>query len=88
MSHFELEKLPNIGEKSASWLEAIGIETTQDLEQIGIVPAYCLLKAQGYPVTANLLYALYGALHNISWQKVPLETKTSLLKEVEGFRFG
>lgn len=88
MSQFELEKLPNIGEKSAAWLSAIGIKNRRDLEQMGIVPAYCLLKAQGYPVSLNLLYALYGALHDLPWHKVPLETKALLQKEVEGFRFG
>ena len=80
--------LPNIGPKSAGWLTTIGIHTRQDLEDMGIVPAYCLLKGQGYPVSLNLLYALYGALHNVPWNHVSLETKERLQAEVEEFRFG
>lgn len=55
---------------------------------MGIVPAYCLLKAQDYPVSLNLLYALYGALHDMPWNRVPPVIKASLQAEVEAFHFG
>ncbi len=88
MANSELETLLNLGPKSASWLAEIGVRTRQDLVARGIVPAYCLLKAQGYPVSLNLLYALYGALHDIPWNKLPPEVKKQLLAEAEDFRFG
>ena len=88
MTNSELESLLNLGPKSTSWLADIGIHTRRDLVEMGIVPAYCLLKAQEYPVSLNLLYALYGALHDMPWNKVPPEVKKQLLAEVEGFRFG
>lgn len=88
MSDSELKTLLNLGPKSTGWLTDIGVQTRQDLVDMGIVPAYCLLKAQGYPVSLNLLYALYGALHDIPWNKVPPEVKEHLQAEVEGFRFG
>lgn len=83
-----INDLLNLGPKATSWLAAINIHTRQDLEAVGIVPAYCLLKAQEYPVSLNLLYALYGALHGMPWNKVPPEVKQQLQAEVEGFRFG
>ena len=88
MTNSELKSLLNLGPKSTSWLADIGIHTRRDLVEMGIVPAYCLLKAQEYPVSLNLLYALYGALHDMPWNKVPPEVKKQLLAEVEGFRFG
>ena len=88
MTNSELESLLNLGPKSTSWLADIGIHTRRDLVAMGIVPAYCLLKAQEYPVSLNLLYALYGALHDLPWNKVPPEVKQQLQAEVEGFRFG
>lgn len=88
MANSELEELLNLGPKSTGWLAHIGIHTCQDLTEMGIVPAYCLLKAQGYPVSLNLLYALYGALHDMPWNKVSPEVKKQLQVEVEGFRFG
>ena len=88
MTNSELKSLLNLGPKSTSWLADIGIHTRQDLVEMGIVPAYCLLKAQEYPVSLNLLYALYGALHDVPWNKVPPEVKKQLQAEVEGFRFG
>ena len=88
MSDSELETLLNLGPKSTGWLADIGMHTRQELAEMGIVPAYCLLKAQGYPVSRNLLYALYGALHDIPWNKVPPEIKEQLQAEVQEFRFG
>ena len=88
MTNSELESLLNLGPKSTSWLADIGIHTRRDLVEMGIVPAYCLLKAQEYPASLNLLYALYGALHDVPWNKVPPEVKQQLQAEVEGFRFG
>jgi DNA transformation protein len=88
MSDSELEILLNLGPKSTSWLAEIRVQTRQDLVEMGVVPAYCLVKAQGYPVSLNLLYALYGALHDIPWNKLPLEVKEQLQTEVQDFRFG
>jgi hypothetical protein len=88
LANSELDVLLNLGPKSSGWLADIGIQTRQDLVAMGIVPAYCLLKAQGYPVSLNLLYALYGALHDMPWNQVPPKVKTSLQAEVEAFRFG
>lgn len=83
----EIEKLKNLGPRSAAWLADIGIHTTADLERMGVAEAYFLVKAKGYNASAVLLYALYGALHNIHWQDVPLETRAQLRQEAEAWRF-
>lgn len=56
--------------------------------EVGAVEAYCLVKARQPRASLNLLYALYGAVHNIPWNMIPPETKTSLQVEVAAFRFG
>jgi DNA transformation protein and related proteins len=80
-------KLRNIGPRSAQWLADIGIHTVEDLERVGVEEAYFLIKAKGYNVSAVLLYALYGALHNLRWQDIPLETRTQLRQKVDGWRW-
>jgi DNA transformation protein len=80
-------ELLNIGPKSTKWLNAIGINTLADLEAIGAVAAYSLIKAQGYNASLNLLYALHGALTGQRWNELSAETKRRLQEEAAGFRF-
>jgi DNA transformation protein and related proteins len=56
-----ITSLMNLGAKTANWLAAVGIHTAEDLEQVGVVEAYCAVKKL-YPERANLnlLYALQG----------------------------
>lgn len=79
-----IHKLPNIGPKSAQWLEAVGIKTEEDLEELGAVEAYRRVKAR-YPgrVSLNLLWALQGALLDLPWNELPPEMKEKLKRQVE-----
>lgn len=83
----EADKLLNIGPKSSQWLHAIGIYTLADLEAMGAVTAYCLIKAQGYNASLNLLYALHGALTGQPWNELSGGTKEQLQAEAAKFRF-
>lgn len=78
----------NLGPTSAKWLAEIGIYTRDELIEIGVVEAYCLVKARQPKASLNLLYGLYGAVHHIPWNMIPPETKTALQEEVAAFRFG
>lgn len=82
-----LESSLNLGPTSAKWLAEIGIYTRDELIEIGVVEAYCLVKARQPKASLNLLYALYGAVHNILWNMIPPETKTALQEEVAAFHF-
>ena len=58
-----VESLKNIGPKTAAWLHDTGIHTRADLEAMGAVMAWKILKHQRpEQVTILLLYALDGAL--------------------------
>lgn len=76
-------KLRNIGPKSARWLAAVGIHTRDDLCKVGVINAYNLVRAQGYHVTLNLLWALQGALMDVHWTRITSATKTALLQRLK-----
>jgi len=78
-----INNLPNIGPKSAQWLESVGICTEEDLEELGAVEAYRRVKA-AFPdkVSLNMLWGLQGALLDLPWNELPPEMKEKLKREV------
>ena len=70
--------LKNIGPQSAKWLAAVGIVTKKDLEDIGAVNAFRLMRSNGYNVTPVVLYALQGALMDLHWNRLPGKLKDEL----------
>ncbi|MCH9655844.1 MAG: TfoX/Sxy family protein [Planctomycetes bacterium] len=73
-----IEKLRNLGPKSAHWLEQVGIRTLADLKQTGAIAAYLLVKQQQPRCSLNLLYALHGALMNVHWNQLSEKTRQLL----------
>lgn len=80
----DVENLKNIGPKSAAWLHDIGIHTRADLEAMGAVMAWKILKHQRPgQVTILLLYALDGALSGKHWNALGPERKAALKREAD-----
>ena len=77
-----LASLKNLGPTSAERLQATGIKTPAQLEQVGPVEAYKRVK-EAYPGDTSLilLYALQGAIWGIHWNEVPTEVKARLREE-------
>jgi DNA transformation protein and related proteins len=73
-----LTQLKNLGPKSTKWLNAIGVYTLDDLREMGAIDCCRILKAQGYPVSLNLAYAIEGALRDLHWTKLPESVKQQL----------
>jgi hypothetical protein len=67
-----MEQLRNIGKVSAGRLAAVGITTPSELEALGAVEAYRRVK-EAYPAqtSLNLLYALEGAILDVTWSDLP-----------------
>lgn len=80
----ELARLKNLGPVSAGWLNAIGIYTKAELAALGAVAAYRRLKAAGYPVSLNLVYAIQGALMDLHWTDLPAALRDELRQAVGG----
>jgi hypothetical protein len=66
-----VNKLRNIGPKSAAWLRQVGLRTHEDIAAVGTVEAFMRVKRAGFKPSLNLLYALEGALLDCHWQEVP-----------------
>lgn len=77
--------LKNIGPEKARWLKEIGVYTRADLEEMGAVLAYKILKHR-YAQRVNImaLYALQGALLDMHWNHLPTDLKEALSQEVAG----
>ncbi|MGM3386028.1 TfoX/Sxy family protein [Stutzerimonas stutzeri] len=74
----ELLTLKNLGKTSAQWLHASGIHTAEDLRRIGSVNAYHAVKSRGFGASRVLLYAIEGALRDVSWKDLPDVLKQEL----------
>ncbi len=83
MSEQRIRDLLNLGEKSERMLAAAGIETVAQLQKLGAVQAYLLVRDSGEPVSLNLLYALEGALSNTHWNRLPADVREALLMAVD-----
>ncbi len=57
-----IESLRNLGPASAAWLREIGIQTKADLERLGPVLAYRLVKQWQTNTSLKFLWAMAGAL--------------------------
>lgn len=73
-----LAALPNLGPTSERWLHAIGVHSRRDLEQLGSIDAYRLLKNHGFNASLNLVYAIEGALRGCAWNRLPPKLKADL----------
>ena len=76
----EKEGLEILGPVSQRWLADAGIRTRAELERIGSVAAFKKVAAAGREPSANLLYALEGALLGLRPQRLSAEVKQNLLE--------
>ena len=79
----DLLELRNLGMATVNILRAVGINTYQDLAQVGAVEAYRRIKARGIHVSKVMLYALQGALMDVHWNDLPPPLKAQLVAEAE-----
>lgn len=75
--------LKNLGKTSTQWLKAAGVHSVSDLRRLGAVDAYLAVKARGFRATKVLLYAIEGALLDVTWQELPEARKRALVQQLE-----
>ena len=73
--------LLNLGPRSEEWLTAVGITSYEQLESLGSVQAYLRVRERFPRASANLLYALEGALLDVRWDLLPVELRARLRRE-------
>jgi DNA transformation protein len=76
--------MKGIGPVTSGWLHDIGIDSEEQIRELGVVEVYRRLKAQ-FPdrVTLNALYGLEAALSGIRWDQLPDEVKAELRAQVD-----
>lgn len=82
---FELESLKNLGPVSSRQLQAVGIETIEQLETMGPFQAFQLVANQ-FPseTSVTFLYALHGALLDIPLGEMSDQDKARLRDQARG----
>lgn len=78
-----IESLHNLGPKSRQWLRDAGITTISELERLGPVVAYRLVKRHQPKASLNLLWAMVAGLEGKDWRELTEATKNRLRKEAE-----
>lgn len=80
-----LERMRNLGPRSAAWLREAGIADADDLRRIGAASAYLRVKqARPREVTRTFLWALAGALLDCPYTRLPTQIKEGLVAQVRG----
>ena len=74
----ELSKLPNIGKVLEKQLNDVGINTNDDLINLGSKEAWLKIKEIDDSACLNRLRALEGAIQNIRWHNLSEEDKDNL----------
>lgn len=82
----KIGEMKNLGPKSTEILAKIGVHTKDDLERIGAVDCYLILKNQGFNVNLNMLYALESALLNIAILNLSEDIKQHLQAAIKAPR--
>ena len=78
MDNRPVADLRNLGPACARDLHAVGIFTADDIRKLGVEGTFsCVIEnrmasgTNGNSISANYLYALYGALHDCDWRDIP-----------------
>ena len=78
-THNDLTSLPNIGAVLASQLYRIGIDTEQDLIEMGTEEAITRIsRIKDSGVCINMCYAIEGAIKGIRWHHLDPQRKLAL----------
>lgn len=74
----QLANLPNIGKVVEEQLNAVGIETTEQLVQTGAENAWLKIQKIDSSACIHRLLALEGAIRGIKKTDIPVERKAEL----------
>lgn len=77
-----IKDLPNLGAKCEQWFAQVGIHTKGDIEKVGIVHLYAMVREVKPKTSIVLLWALFGAMHDMPFDQVPEQIKEQLKAEL------
>jgi DNA transformation protein len=82
----KLSTLPNIGKVVEQQLNQVGINTIDQLTEIGSKDAWLRIKCIDDSACINRLYALQGAIEGIRWHDLSAEVKAELKEFYNNFK--
>ena len=68
----------NLGPKSRQWLADIGIQSEDQVKELGAVEVFVRLKEAQPRLSLNMLWALHAMLHDKHWTDVTSDEKEML----------
>jgi DNA transformation protein len=74
----ELLKLPNVGKVLEENLRAVGIETLEQLQEIGAEEAFRRIRRQRPGTCLHMLYGIQGAILGLPDKHLPADIKREL----------
>ncbi len=74
----ELTSLKNIGKEMERKLKTVGINSAEELKEIGSEEAFFKLKLRYPEICLVHLYALQGAIDDVEFNELPEEIKRKL----------
>lgn len=82
-----LTSLQNIGKKTKKHLNEIGVFSKEDLEKIGAVDAWIMMKTlrPHKDICICALYALVGAIEGLCWYELPEDLKKIYKKRADKY---
>lgn len=82
----ELSKLPNIGSVVEEQLNMVGINTYEQLKQVGSKQAWLKIKAIDDSACIHRLYGLEGAVQGVKKTQLSTEVKAELKEFYRAFQ--
>jgi len=79
----ELSSVRNLGPASAKMLASAGLHDLDDLRELGPVLSFLAVRQCGHQPSLNLLWAIYGAIHDVGWNTLSESVKQSMLDEID-----
>ena len=79
----DLTQLPNIGPTLAGVLQGIGIQSLDELKEIGSIEAVLQIGVKDTSACYNMLYAIEGAIQAIRWHSIPKAERAQLKAEFD-----
>lgn len=77
-----IENLLNLGPASGAWLREVEIQTISDLNRVGPILAFQLVKQRQPNTSLNLLWAMAAGLKGIDWRELSAEEKDRLRQQL------
>ncbi len=79
-----IENLRNLGSVSGYWLREIGVNTIDDLSELGVATAYQMVCRRNPDASLNLLWAMAAGLDQRDWRDLTDDEKEALRGAIQG----